>query len=273
MCSSDLIDLTLGQVVDYYKTLGVGPADFAQTIVTPAGHEYLKRRLAQLPQAEAVSILDARGKMILSSRAWPSAGIDLSDRDHFIALRDPANPSFFIGKPEISIVTGAWTMFFARRLVSESGQFLGVAVVSAQPSAFMRVYDSISQIPGASSLLARADGVVYLRHPDSAERAGENLPAGLEWHDIVSRGGGSYRSGGVFDKEPRWVAVQLLEKYPLVVNVAIAEDVALAGWRSRAIAITLVSTAMGLFLGLLLRMLYRHHQRVDRKSTRLNSSH
>ena len=99
------------------------------------------------------------------------------------------------------------------------------------------------------SLLARADGVVYLRHPDSVERAGEKLPAGLEWHDIVSRGGGSYRSGGVFDKEPRWVAVQLLEKYPLVVNVAIAEDVALAGWRSRAIAITLVSTAMGLFLG------------------------
>ncbi|PWT87818.1 MAG: bifunctional diguanylate cyclase/phosphodiesterase [Proteobacteria bacterium] len=90
-----------------------------------------------------------------------------------------------------------------------------------------------------------------MRHPDSKDRAGERMPASSPWYQLVAQGGGVYRSPGFFDGITRWVAVRPVPGYPLVVDVAIAEDVALATWERRALLIgigTLLAAACSVLL-------------------------
>ena len=261
--STQAIDLVLEEIQLQARRQNVASQEqFLKLMASKTEHEFLTDRLARLPQVEAINVTDKSGRMIASSRSWPAPVVDISDRDHFQILRNSTASEIVVGEPVFSRVTGTWTMFFARRIESVSGEFLGVVLVAAQPATFMRVYDAISGIPGASSLLLRRDGTVYLRHPDAVERTGDKLPAGLPWYDVVARGGGYYRSAGVFDNEARWVAVRPLEKYPLVVNVAISERVALEVWRARALVIVVISSIMGMLLATLLVVLFRHHKRV-----------
>ncbi len=210
------------------------PEEFSALIARRDMHDFLMARLAKLPQADAINITDSNGVMRASTRVFPSPVIDLSDRDTYRHLSTTPDSQVFIGEPVFSKLTGVWSMFFARRIESADGVFLGVALIGLQPSKFMSLYNAIGAIPGASSLLLRRDGTIYLRHPDAVERAGDKLPESLAWYDVVKDGGGYFRSTGVFDTESRWVAVRPVEQYPLVVNVAISEDIALAVWRSRA---------------------------------------
>ncbi len=268
--SAQAVDLALRDVqIEVERRGAAGPADFVKALSGKAEYEFLVTKMARLPQLEALSVIGADGRVIASTRGWPAPDVNAGDRDHFQMLRDQRSAGLVIGEPVFSKVTGVWMMFFARRLETASGEFLGIVVAGARPSSFMRVYDAISSIPGASSLLLRRDGTVFLRNPDAIERAGEKLPAGLEWHDIVARGGGYYRSPGVFDKEARWVGVRPLENYPLVVNVAMSENVALSVWRSRSMVIVIVSLIMGGALAVLLRLLTAHHRKVLESEAKL----
>ena len=56
------------------------------------------------------------------------------------------------------------------------------------------------------------------------------MPITSPWYAMVSRGGGNYRSPGIFTGNPRLIAVQPLRDYPLVVDVGIFEDQALGPW-------------------------------------------
>src|SRR5665213_1027012 len=60
------------------------------------------------------------------------------------------------------------------------------------------------------------------------EKNGEKMPTASPWHRLVSEGGGDFRSPGYFDGEARLVSVRQLRNYPLVVDVAVSENAALA---------------------------------------------
>lgn len=77
------------------------------------------------------------------------------------------------------------------------------------------------------------------------------MPAHSPWYGLVAIGGGYYRSPGYFDNAARLVAVRPLHDYPLVVNVAVSEDAALAKWRRRAIQIG-IGTALAVLCTILL---------------------
>jgi len=53
-------------------------------------HLYLKQRLSRLHFADAITIVDANGRVINSTRAWPAPSFNISDRDYFLALKGGA---------------------------------------------------------------------------------------------------------------------------------------------------------------------------------------
>src|SRR5208283_3174008 len=69
------------------------------------------------------------------------------------------------------------------------------------------------------------------------------------WYRIVAEGGGTYRSPGYIDGITRLVSVHPLHDYPLVVDVTISEDAALANWRrmSTLIAVGTLCAILGFF--------------------------
>jgi diguanylate cyclase (GGDEF)-like protein len=255
--SAQTVDLmledVLARIADFPSST---PEEFAITTKRRDLHDYLVGRLAKMPQADVINIVDSAGDVVASSRDFPAPAVNLGDRDHFQHFSAKRDVSVFIGEPVFSRVTGTWTMFFARRIEATDGTFLGVALIGARPSQFMRLYDAIGSIPGASALLLRRDGTVYLRHPDAVERAGEKLPVTSEWFPTLAAGGGYFRSPGVFDTETRWVAVRPLDGYPLVVNVAMSEPGALAVWRERSMVIVLGSLTVAFVFAVLLRLIF-----------------
>ena len=75
------VDLVLDQVKD--RVLGSGietPAQFEQLLSGRKWHQFLADRARNLPQADALALIDADGKRINWSRRWPISAADFSDQ-------------------------------------------------------------------------------------------------------------------------------------------------------------------------------------------------
>ena len=256
------IEIVAGDIRDQVLRRGGDDAarirDFMRSQETFAA---LRERRGFLGQTDAIALIDAEGRLAATSRFWPTPPTDLSDRDYFRHLKATDDHSLFISDLTMNRVSGAPTVFFAKRIGS-GAEFHGVVLVGVQLSYFQRLYNSISSLRDQSFLFLRRDGTVLIRHPDPIRRTGEKMPPDSPWHGLVAAGGGQYRSPGYFDGEPRLVAVRPLRDYPLVVNVAVTEASALKRWQHRALLIGLGTAIAILCFALLLRALSTHVRRL-----------
>lgn len=268
--STQAIELVIDEMIEDVARRDFGSrAHFNDYMRTQVAYRYIMERLTRLPQADVISFTDHEGNLVRTTRGWPVPNVNISDRDYFQKAKQSADLGLFVSVPVQNKVTQTWTVFFSKRIETRTGEFLGTVLIGVRPEFFMRTFDVISLIPGQSLLLLRRDGTVLLRHPDPVARAGGKMPADSGWYQAVEQGSGSYRSAGVFDNEPRWVGVRPLARYPLVVDVAVAESYALSVWRSRAIVIGTCSLIAGLVLAFLLRALYLQFEKLRVSESRL----
>lgn len=246
------IDIAASEISDRIgEQAARNPDDPHSVLASRQVHALLRERDSQLPQTEFISLVDRNGRRINSSREWPSSGADLSDRDYFIFARDHAVPKLFVSEVVNNRVTGARSIFFAKRINGAHGEFLGLVLAGTRPFYFQHIYDSINSARPLSFVLLRDDGTVLVRHPDRENLTGRRLPANSKWHSVVRAGGGHFESSGVFDGVSRLIAVRPLKDFPLVVNVGIPSREALSAWNYRAVTIGL-GTALVLICSLLL---------------------
>ena len=138
--STQAIDLVLEDIQTSVGRLNAEtPEDFDRQMRDARQSAFLQERLARLPQGDAINVTDRNGRIIASTRSWPAPNIGVSDRDYFTWQRDSVVAGLYVGQPDFSKVTGEWSMFFSRRLENAKGEFLGVVMAGARPSAFMRV--------------------------------------------------------------------------------------------------------------------------------------
>jgi len=246
------IDLVLTDVVERLRSQSDNTAeDFDRLTRTETTHDFLKERLASLTQAEVIAVIDKKGQIINSTRAWPAPVADVQDRDYFTHFRRSADKSVFVSNVVPNRVNGTRTVFLSKRIDDQYGDFLGVALVGLNVTYFQSIYGSINSPYNQSFFLLRLDGAVLVQYPDAEGVQSKPISAGSPWHAIVKSGRGSYRSASFPDGEPRVVAVQTLRDYPLVLNVAYSESVALTTWRRRAAFIgggTLLAVLCSVFL-------------------------
>src|SRR3984957_10471587 len=229
------------------------PAEFRAAFSTDNTFDLLRDQIARLTEADVISLVGADGKIITSSRSMPNRLIDLSDRDYFQhAEHDGAN-QLYVSSPITNRYAGTRPIGFARRLQSANGTFLGAAIVNVKTSYFRHVYETSSALTDRSFLFLRRDGLLLVRYPEVTLLASDVIRPNSPWYGLVARGGGYFRSPGVFDGVPRIVAVRPLADYPLVVNVGVSQNAALALWRRRATLIGLGAALTLLGFAFLLR--------------------
>ena len=263
----DLMLRDLQDTIAQYRATDA--ADLKTKLGTQGVHHLLRDRLARIPQADALTIVGADGKVVNFSRRWPTPDLDLSDRDYYRHFRDVDDAAIFISEPARNRTDGQWTVYMVRRLNGAGGSFLGVVLGAVPISYFESIYKSISLPRNESFLLLRRDGTVLVRHPDPQRRAGQRIPAGSPWFGLVLRGGGNYISPGYFDGQPRMIAVQPLRDYPLVLNVAVPENATLATWWSQFAFIAAGSIPILLFAAFLLRTVARQFAQLRASETSL----
>lgn len=231
--------------------------DFRRVLGSLAVNKELKQRALRLPQVDAMTVVDASGHLVNSSRRWPVPDLDLTHRDFFQHFRTGRNAQAFISEPIKNYITGVWAIYVVRRIDAADGSFLGLVTGAVQLRYFEDIYSSINLSRQESFLLARRDGTVLVHHPDKTRRAGEKLPPNSPWHRQVANGGGHYVSPDYFDGVSRMAQVQVLHNYPLVVTVAVTEAAALAPWRRQTAMILGGSLMVCIYTIFLMRMVYR----------------
>jgi len=248
--SVQAIDLVLQELQRKASVVGLDNAERFETLMgTEAMHQYLKSRLRNLPQAQAVAVIGASGRVVNGSRLWPIPIIDLADRDYYTHLRDHDDAGVFISAPVIHRATGAWSFFLARRLNSPDGEFRGLVLGVIEIPGIEGFYQAITLPPGEAVTLYRRDGTVLALYPHVEKMMGEKTPARSPFYALVAKGGGTDRMRYP-DRTAGLISVHPLRDFPLVIAVTISEEALLANWHHQAllIAIAAICTIIGLLL-------------------------
>ncbi|MDC7787855.1 EAL domain-containing protein [Rhodoplanes sp. TEM] len=236
---------------------------------TEAVFQTLNDRLRRLPARAVIVVTDRNGVLLNSTRAWPPLAMSFADRQYVQHFHTAPASDLFISTPTESRVTGEPTLFFSKGIVDARGELVGVVAAGFEISYFERVWRAVATLAGRTFLLARTDGTILVRFPDPKRRAGERLPPHSPWYSVVAEGGGSYRGTGYFDPERRWISVSPLQRYPLVVDVAISENLVLEAWRRRSLLITVATLLAVAAAVMLLRALIVQFRSLTRSEASL----
>ncbi len=229
--AADTIDLTLREAVEIASTATQGgpiTAHNAEAIESALA----SRRLAA-GRVNLIAVVNAAGDIVAAIHDRGHTSPSVGDREYFTRLRDDRSIGLFVSRPLASRSTGAWTIFFSRRIEAADGRFLGVAFIGVAPAKLFRAHPEMTGKGAVSFSLFHQDGTIAMREPGGGGWVGTRIARDAKWWDAAARGGGLYWSPGMLDGYAKYVATRPVAGYPLVVNVAVTEQAALAHWRNR----------------------------------------
>jgi diguanylate cyclase (GGDEF)-like protein len=257
------IDIVLADVREQIETQNQpGQHDFDQRIRSQDFYQLLRERLGRLSQANFIALIDKTGHVATTTQDWPPPKTDVADRDYFRHFQNEDDKGIYISNLMTSRVSGAKTLFFSKRVNGANNEFFGVVLIGLRLSYFEGIYNSISRVRDQSFLLLQRDGTILIRHPDTTDRSNQKMPAGSPWYKLVAEGGGHYQSPRYFDVQSRFVSVQPLHDYPLVIDVAVSEAAALANWYRRATLISIGTVLALICSAFLLKTLGKQFHRL-----------
>ena len=268
------IDLVLRSAIEDMKQNGVTTAASLDAYApTQSLHHLLRDRIGALPQADAVSIVDAGGKVIGSSRIWPPSGIDISDRPYFQDARTGAAGDGFLSGVYVDRGTDKPAVFLVRRITAPDGAFLGVVLGAVRLTYFEELYKSLVMLGHSSVVLWRRDGMALVRYPPTPDVVGRVFRGGVV---DQTAGNGTVENVSMLDGEHRFASVHSMRNYPAAVSVGMDAKMVLAPWRKEvallgtAAALLLLSIAAGVTV--ILRHLRTQHRLAAAEAGRLQAT-
>jgi diguanylate cyclase (GGDEF)-like protein len=215
----------------------------------------LAARAAQLPEIQGLYIYDRDGNWVITSLRGDTAKLNNADREYFAYHRTHADTGPYISAPLRSRLSNEWVVPVSRRIDDADGTFAGVAVATIRLDYLIAYYGSFAIGERGSIALARMDGTVLMRRPDSGVAFGSSIARAPFFRERIQR----ERSGtGVtlspFDGEERIVSFRQLDNYPLAALVGLSTDEILDRWRAET-ARHLIGIAL---LIVLIALLGRH---------------
>lgn len=266
------VDIVLGDIRDkLHVQSALSESDFTRWIAGRRTYDFLKTRLARLSQADFIALVDKDGRLATTSRIWPTPAGRFADRDYFRHFKSGGADAngLFISKLLVNRISGQPMIFLSKRISGPHGEFFGVVLAGLRLNYFEGIYNSITRLRHQSFELLRRDGTVLIRHPEALKPGTLKMPADSPWYGLVASGGGHYRSPGYFDGQARFVTVQPLKDYPLVVDVAVSEAGALQNWSRHAFLIAFGTALALICFGVLLMSLSNQFQRLGRARVEL----
>ncbi len=247
------------------------PERFRAFLSNEAMFQHLQIRQERMPQLEALAVMDATGRTIADSRAWPPSGSVDADSDVFVHFQSISDNGAYISSPQKNDVTQDWTVYLARRAVGRDGQLLGIVTAAISLRYFRDLFEAARPDAEGSVSIVRDDGTILLHHPDDGRvTIGGRIPTSFGWYRVAAAGGGHYMSDGLGDSELRSVWVQRLRDFPLLIDVVVGVHAALTPWRHQTFYIAAGTVAMISSLCVLYTILRSQFSRLSRSEFSLS---
>jgi signal transduction histidine kinase/DNA-binding response OmpR family regulator len=266
------LDLVLSSVGDYLARKGVtDSASYRQLTSDQETHFLLKEKIAGLPQVDAVTMIDARGKLINFSRYWPIPDVDISDRDYYKALKADPDLESFISAPVQNRGSGTGNIYVARRLNDPNGEFMGMLLGAMSLQYLENFFGSTSLGLDSTVSLVREDGTLLAHFPPTGEIGKASSGSGQR----ALAAGGTVREVSTRDQRARLRAASMLPNYPALIVVSQTEQGALRSWRSMAMllsAMSLVSTIVVLVAAFMIARWWNRHEQLIQAAETANAA-
>ena len=267
-----VVDLIVQEVKSRAIALDLKSAgDFERRMGTSAMRDFLRERVRNVRQADAIVVINADGFVVNSSRPGLPQKIDATDRDYYRYFRDHDDQGIFVGALAKGRVTGDPSLYFARRVNGPNGEFLGVILGVVDVRYLSEFYQTATEHVGMSVTLARRDGAMLVRYPNTESAIGAFLPQSSPWHDRVRDGGGNYITPGLLGKVHSLVTVHPLREYPLVVDVLQPEARIYSRWRTETFCICVVTLIVALAFSGLIWVVVRQNRLQRNQNARLRT--
>ena len=246
------------------------PESFARAMSGFEAHLMLKSKLDDEFPGE-LTVLDATGKLINATGAWPPPDLDLADRDYFEAIKSQSYSGEEIVRPVFSRITGRWKTLFARRINGPRGEFFGVITRGIEPAHMEKFFASVSLGDGASVAMFHRDGTLLARYPSMPGQIGRQFNGPLLQHLRVSNEPISIRSVSPIDNADRLGSIRSLQGFPIALIATASVEGALADWRSQTKFLIVLAAGSTLlltgFLFVITRQIRRQNARAQRELT------
>ena len=266
------VDLVLSSIGDYLGRREVTDSASYQRIMSDqATHLLLKEKITGLPQIDAVTMINAQGKLINFSRYWPIPDVNVSDRDYFKALKADPNLETFISAPIQNRGSGTWNIYIARRLNDPNGEFMGLLLGAMSLQYFENFFASTSLGVGSSVSLVREEGTLLASYPRSENIGKQSSGSGQR----ALAAGGNIRDLSANDQTMRIRSARMLPNYPVLVEVAQTEDNVLRSWRGMAEllgAMSLVSTIVVLIAVFVIARWWKKQEQLTQAAEAANAA-
>ena len=194
----------------------------------------LRDELARIPHIAALTVLDARGRVVARSAEIPAFDPDLVEPPYFAAHREGAAGRLRLGEPYRVAPGGQWRVVLSRRLNDPAGNFAGVAAAAIELEAFDRLYRAIDLGDGGFITLLSNDGTLITRVPDIGNARGRKFQGGRIMTGVDRDGRFEGWTESPITNERVLLATAAVRDYPLLVASGSSEHAVLAPWRDEA---------------------------------------
>jgi len=197
--------------------------------VTPA----LRRMITQIaadPMVNIVTIVDSKGHAVVSSLPI-MLSLNYSDSPHFKVHVNKDSGKLFIGNPAIGRVSHKLTIQMSRRINNPDGSFGGIAMISMSPRRFSEFYNNMDLNDQYDVRLTGLDHIV--RASNIAYEINKDITRSDVWGLLEKNPAGFYFSPGILDGKKRLMSYRAVTDYPLIVQIGVLSESALAPMMQR----------------------------------------
>jgi signal transduction histidine kinase/CheY-like chemotaxis protein len=182
-------------------------------------HDKLVAMGGGYPQVASVSIIGADGRLIATSRVYPSPDVSIAQRDDFVGIRDHKMLEN-VSRVMVGKVAGESVFNTAMPRKNSDGRFAGIVTIALRPGYFAGFYrDLLGEHSTVSLGLTRTDGAVlawYPTRPPGRMDLAASSPLRGVYAAGLSNGVVEMRSG--LDNEMKIVAYRKVGEYPVYVS-------------------------------------------------------
>ncbi|MDP2329671.1 MAG: cache domain-containing protein [Reyranella sp.] len=244
-------DLVLKSIQDWISEENTtAEPQFRQIMQERRFFDEMRERVVGLPQIVVVGIIARDGELLNTTHAYPAAPLDLSERETYRASMAAGAPALVLTGSSPGRASGRSTFYLVRKVVSKSGETLGLVTIGLDVDFLADFFRRISVGEDSSLSLFRDDGTLLATsapRPDAlGKRFEDALPVGL----IAE--GGSGRA--VYTDRPGWlgpetagariVVPRSVEGYPVFVSLVIGDGVFLTRWREMSLLVMALALAL-----------------------------
>ncbi|CCG40342.1 ATP-binding protein [Magnetospirillum molischianum] len=239
---------------------------------------FLDRHRARIPGLTEINLLDAEGRVVLSSFGTNgSLSLSVNKMAFFARLRDEPKAGLVVSRPVSDESNQQRLLLIGHRINLPDGGFGGVAMAVLPAAYLSEMFAAIHPDPGMHISLVNRQMEFIARHPAVAAMEGAAISSAVsdEIRALIEAEteAAPLRAISRLDGLSRTSFIRKVPGQPLFFSVGVADETYLKPWRAEGTRIGLVSTAFAVLSLLLTLAVRRNWAEREAAITSLEAAH